>query len=404
MLAKSLVSVFCALAFSASTLAHPHPNAGPSSDELIAFLHRRIENSNSGESSAAEASSSTSASSSEATGSAGSAGAFSAARFPDVQAALAGNQRFRDTRDAAAIQALVDNGQKPPFMMAQINVASHIVNTWIGDIRTLYLTSDRTEIAEMRAKNLAIEAEGGTVEEPDIKEPGFRALVEENVKQQVQRIADSSVMKNRFDEIITKLNTDGTPKPATEERRAKRAEEGETLKPIFVHGWVHDLETGEVLDLNVSVGPAGFEDFVPPASNGEGEATPSATETASAPSETATETATESASNSSSSEESSTTASSSAAAEEGEGEGEATSTSSAATGEETVSTPQNAVVAPEAEVEPTVPVSANVNNDVRVHGPSQVNARRSNARALASSLLGRSVSRISRRGVAAESS
>ncbi|KAG8773229.1 hypothetical protein FRC15_002181 [Serendipita sp. 397] len=117
MLAKSLVSVFCALAFSASTLAHPHPNAGPSSDELIAFLHRRIENSNSGESSAAEASSSTSASSSEATGSAGSAGAFSAARFPDVQAALAGNQRFRDTRDAAAIQALVDNGQKPPFMM-----------------------------------------------------------------------------------------------------------------------------------------------------------------------------------------------------------------------------------------------------------------------------------------------
>ncbi|KAG8775526.1 hypothetical protein FRC20_001313 [Serendipita sp. 405] len=309
MLAKSLVSVFCALAFSASTLAHPHPNAGPSSDELIAFLHRRIENSNSGESSAAEASSSTSASSSEATGSAGSAGAFSAARFPDVQAALAGNQRFRDTRDAAAIQALVDNGQKPPFMM-----------------------------------------------------------------------------------------------PATEERRAKRAEEGETLKPIFVHGWVHDLETGEVLDLNVSVGPAGFEDFVPPASNGEGEATPSATETASAPSETATETATESASNSSSSEESSTTASSSAAAEEGEGEGEATSTSSAATGEETVSTPQNAVVAPEAEVEPTVPVSANVNNDVRVHGPSQVNARRSNARALASSLLGRSVSRISRRGVAAESS
>ncbi|KAG9028834.1 hypothetical protein FS842_004690, partial [Serendipita sp. 407] len=254
MLAKSLVSVFCALAFSASTLAHPHPNAGPSSDELIAFLHRRIENSNSGESSAAEASSSTSASSSEATGSAGSAGAFSAARFPDVQAALAGNQRFRDTRDAAAIQALVDNGQKPPFMMvacsdsrapeatifdskpgtffmernianqykpgdenaqsvmaygihvlgvqhivilghygcggiaasiatppkAQINVASHIVNTWIGDIRTLYLTSDRTEIAEMRAKNLAIEAEGGTVEEPDIKEPGFRALVEEN--------------------------------------------------------------------------------------------------------------------------------------------------------------------------------------------------------------------------------
>ncbi|KAG8831439.1 hypothetical protein FRC17_003144, partial [Serendipita sp. 399] len=425
MLTKTLVSAFCAIAFSASTLAHPHPHAGPSSDELIAFLHRRVENSGSSSAAAIEASSSTtsSASSSEATspaqGGGEGGGAFSATKFPDVQAALAGNQRFRETRDAAAIQALVDNGQKPPFMMvacsdsrapeatifdskpgtffmernianqykpgdenaqsvmaygihvlgvqhvvilghygcggiaasiatppkANINVASHIVNTWIGDIRTLYLTSDRAEIVEMRTKNLEIEAQGGTVEEPNIREPGFRALVEENVKQQVQRIAESSVMKNRFDEIITKLNTDGTPKPSTGEGEGERAGEEEevTLRPVFVHGWVHDLETGEILDLNVSVGPAGFENFVPPENNNN-EETPSATETASAPSETATATETVG-------EASSTPAA----------EGEATTSSSAAGGEETVSPPQNAVVAPEAEaeVEPTIPVSAN---------------------------------------------
>jgi len=79
---------------------------------------------------------------------------------------------------------------------SQLSVATHIVQTWIGDVRTLYLTSNRTEIVEMRTKNLQIEATGGTVEEPDVAEVGFRALVEENVKQQVQRISQSSVITN----------------------------------------------------------------------------------------------------------------------------------------------------------------------------------------------------------------
>ena len=42
---------------------------------------------------------------------------FSAAKFPDVQKALEGNSRFQKNRDAKALQALVDDGQKPPFMM-----------------------------------------------------------------------------------------------------------------------------------------------------------------------------------------------------------------------------------------------------------------------------------------------
>jgi carbonic anhydrase len=79
---------------------------------------------------------------------------------------------------------------------APISVSSSIVNTWISDIRNIYLTSERAEIVEMRTRNNEIEAQGGTVEEPTIREPGFRALVEENVKLGVQRLATSSVYKN----------------------------------------------------------------------------------------------------------------------------------------------------------------------------------------------------------------
>jgi len=42
---------------------------------------------------------------------------FSAAKFPDIQQVLEGNARFQKSRDAAALQELVDDGQKPPFMM-----------------------------------------------------------------------------------------------------------------------------------------------------------------------------------------------------------------------------------------------------------------------------------------------
>lgn len=70
------------------------------------------------------------------------------------------------------------------------------MQTWISDVRQLYLESNRTEIVEMREKNLVTEAEGGTVPEPEIREPGFRALVEENVKLGVKRLSESSVISN----------------------------------------------------------------------------------------------------------------------------------------------------------------------------------------------------------------
>lgn len=266
MVKSALVST---LLLAVSAFAHPHAHGGPSSDQLYSFLKARTSVS-AAASEGAAANPSSGSSNGSAEGGRGSSTAFSAARFPDVQAVLEGNKRFVQNRDAKAIQELVDNGQKPPFMMVacsdsrapeatifdskpgtffmernianqykpgdenaqsvmaygihvlgvqhivilghygcggiaasiatppknNINVASHIVNTWIGDIRQLYLTSNRSEIVEMRTANLAIEAAGGTVEEPKIREPGFRALVEENVKLQVQRLVDSSVMKN----------------------------------------------------------------------------------------------------------------------------------------------------------------------------------------------------------------
>ena len=70
---------------------------------------------------------------------------------------------------------------------------------------------------------------------------------------------------------------------ATGETKEKRAEEAAPLKPVFIHGWVYDLESGTVADLNVSTGPKGFEDFVPsatPETNiGEGEASKTQSET-----------------------------------------------------------------------------------------------------------------------------
>jgi hypothetical protein len=50
---------------------------------------------------------------------------------------------------------------------------------------------------------------------------------------------------------------------ATGEAKEKRAEEAAPLKPVFIHGWVYDLESGTVADLNVSTGPEGFGNFIP---------------------------------------------------------------------------------------------------------------------------------------------
>ncbi|KAG9221404.1 hypothetical protein CCMSSC00406_0008340 [Pleurotus cornucopiae] len=75
------------------------------------------------------------------------------------------------------------------------------------------------EIEQLREQNRRTRP----VPTPELHEPGFRALVEENVKVNVERIL-----------------------------KAARSVH-ESGKDVYVHGWVYDMENGRILDLEVSV-------------------------------------------------------------------------------------------------------------------------------------------------------
>lgn len=118
-----------------------------------------------------------------------------------------------------------------------LDAANTAVQNWIAPIRALYQNSTRAEIVSLREKNAALEL----VEEPEPEEPGFRALVEENVKVSVQAIATSTVIQDHFAAL------------------AQGGGEGETLVQVFIHGWVYDIANGEIQSLGISVGPPGVE-------------------------------------------------------------------------------------------------------------------------------------------------
>ncbi|EKM75978.1 hypothetical protein AGABI1DRAFT_116063 [Agaricus bisporus var. burnettii JB137-S8] len=130
---------------------------------------------------------------------------------------------------------------------------AHIaIQTWIQPIREIYLTSTRPEIVEHRnrykIKPLA--------EPPNLHDPAFRALVEENVKANVNRIANSFVMRDHYASL---------PQPTSPSSSIPISEDANidpnSLKGtyVFIHGWIYDLENGDVTDLNVTVGPPGRE-------------------------------------------------------------------------------------------------------------------------------------------------
>lgn len=147
------------------------------------------------------------------------------------------------------------------FPKAPIGASMASVQNWINPIRDIYLSSTRPEIVEMREKNSKLE----TVTAPKPEDPGFRALVEENVKASVRRIRDDSVIANHFASLPGATCTSGSTEPGAEakpeieleislEPKYERREE----KPhheVFVHGLVYDIETGKIHNLGVSVGP-----------------------------------------------------------------------------------------------------------------------------------------------------
>ncbi|KAF6764094.1 carbonic anhydrase [Ephemerocybe angulata] len=130
---------------------------------------------------------------------------------------------------------------------SNVDAANGAVQAWIEPIREQLRTSTRTEIVELREK-----IKGRTdVEEPEISDPGFRALVEENVKAGVSRIAANSVIVNHYATLA------GV-------KASERRDDHAPLGDVFIHGWVYDIENGEVRDLGISVGPPGKAIPAPP--------------------------------------------------------------------------------------------------------------------------------------------
>ena len=69
---------------------------------------------------------------------------------------------------------------------------------------------------------------------PDSSDKSLETFVRENVKAQVENLANT--------ETIRKAWTQGTPKG----------------QKVFIHGWVYDLGTGLLKDLGISRGPSDY--------------------------------------------------------------------------------------------------------------------------------------------------
>ncbi|KAK0184966.1 carbonic anhydrase [Armillaria mellea] len=112
------------------------------------------------------------------------------------------------------------------------DTADFAVQEWILPLRKLYATSDRPEIVEHRNKY----PRGVYVPKPKLNESVLHAMVEENVKQTVSKIASSQLIEERYS--------------------------NSTKAAVFIHGLVYDLENGTITNLDVSVGPPGMR--IPP--------------------------------------------------------------------------------------------------------------------------------------------
>ncbi|KAF8889466.1 carbonic anhydrase [Mucidula mucida] len=112
---------------------------------------------------------------------------------------------------------------------APLNAFDSSIEQWIEPIRDLYASSDREEIVAFRNEHESCES----IPKPELHDPVFRALVEENVKQSVLNLAAS-------DQIVEFWGN-------------------ATNGAVFIYGLVYDIEDGQVFNLNVTMGPPGQE-------------------------------------------------------------------------------------------------------------------------------------------------
>jgi len=116
-----------------------------------------------------------------------------------------------------------------------------LIRTWIKPIAELYSTSRRVEIVQLRdSRKPHREQPNGIKEAPSGSNAGFRALVEENIKRSVRELRDNSLLAKAYS------------KPSSNNF------------DVFVHGFVLDETTGDVINLSVSFGPPGKPIPYPP--------------------------------------------------------------------------------------------------------------------------------------------
>jgi carbonic anhydrase len=117
--------------------------------------------------------------------------------------------------------------------------ASKFIKGWIQPTADLYRRHRRKEIVILRDSRMPQRGKPhGITDPPPSNDPGLRALVEENVKLSVTALKSNAMVSAMYSE--------------------SRRNPGKT-KDIFVHGFVHDETTGDVIDLGVSFGPPGKE-------------------------------------------------------------------------------------------------------------------------------------------------
>lgn len=110
---------------------------------------------------------------------------------------------------------------------------------WIQPVIDMYRRSRRQEIVQLRDSRMPRRGlRNGVTEAPNADEPGFRALVEENVKKSVDTLRSQSILAKAY-------------------QRSAKGNGKNTGIEVFVHGLVHDPATGEVMNLGVSFGPPG---------------------------------------------------------------------------------------------------------------------------------------------------
>ncbi|EFI28164.1 hypothetical protein CC1G_14191 [Coprinopsis cinerea okayama7 len=110
---------------------------------------------------------------------------------------------------------------------------------WIKPIAEFYKISRRHDIVKFRDSRLPRRGlPNGIKTAPEFDDPGFRAVVEENVRRSVKAMKEDSLLAKAYQRSAT--------------TRAKKTE-----LDVYVHGFVFDEDTGEVVNLNVSFGPPG---------------------------------------------------------------------------------------------------------------------------------------------------